>query len=90
MQSASAVITPAEPPYRFKGKVIVLVGKPTFSSAMMFATLVKDNKMAPLAGEIPEHAHPTKFGRSIPSTCRTRGWSYDLGLRNGYAPGRDP
>lgn len=45
----------------FKGKVIVVIGPETFSSAIMFATLVQDNSMAPLAGEAPVNGHPSHF-----------------------------
>lgn len=49
-------------PYRFKGKVIVIIGNGTFSSAIMFATIIKDNHIAELAGEIPVNGHPNHFG----------------------------
>lgn len=48
--------------HRFKGKVYVLVGNGTFSSAMMFATIIKDNHIATLAGQMPKDGHPTHFG----------------------------
>ncbi|MDO3624789.1 S41 family peptidase [Mucilaginibacter sp. BT774] len=49
-------------PYRFKGKVFVVVGNGTFSSAIMFATMIKDNHIATLAGQIPANGHPNHFG----------------------------
>ena len=49
-------------PARFKGKVYVLIGNGTFSSAMMFATVIKDNKIAELIGETPKNGHPSHFG----------------------------
>ncbi|MCC8424797.1 S41 family peptidase [Mucilaginibacter sp. UR6-11] len=53
---------PANDPDRFKGKVYVIVGNGTFSSAMMFATVIKDNHIATLAGQIPAEGHPNHFG----------------------------
>jgi hypothetical protein len=59
---SSDTVDAASNPYRFKGKVFVVVGRGTFSSAMMFATIVKDNHIAELAGEIPANGHPNHFG----------------------------
>ncbi len=47
---------------RFKGKVFVLIGNATFSSAIMFATIIKDNAIAPLVGQTPGNGHPSHFG----------------------------
>lgn len=49
-------------PERFKGKVFLIVGNGTFSSAIMFATTVKDNHIAQLAGQIPSNGHPNHYG----------------------------
>lgn len=49
-------------PYRFKGKVFVVVGNGTFSSAIMFATVIKDNHIATLIGQMPQDGHPNHFG----------------------------
>jgi len=57
-----ATVTPTEVPYPFKGKVVVLVGQHTFSSAIQFATLVKDNQLALIAGQAPVNGHPNHFG----------------------------
>ncbi|MET0464246.1 MAG: S41 family peptidase [Chitinophagaceae bacterium] len=46
----------------FKGKVYIMIGSGTFSSAIMFATMIKDSKLAPLIGEEPLEGHPTHFG----------------------------
>ena len=59
---SSDTVDAAANPHRFKGKVFVVVGNGTFSSAIMFATLVKDNHIATLAGEIPANGHPNHFG----------------------------
>lgn len=53
---------PQDLPNRFKGKVYVLVGNGTFSSAMMFATTIKDNHIAELIGSTPKNGHPSHFG----------------------------
>ncbi|WP_176885104.1 S41 family peptidase [Dyadobacter soli] len=58
----SGTVVPAKVSDPFEGKVIVIIGPATFSSAIMFATLVQDNAMARLAGESPENGHPTHFG----------------------------
>ncbi len=50
---------------RFKGKTYIVVGENTFSSAMMFAVIVSDNKLATLVGEIPTKGHPNHFGEVI-------------------------
>jgi C-terminal processing protease CtpA/Prc len=59
---SSDTVDAAVNPHRFKGKVFVVIGNGTFSSAIMFATLVKDNHIATLAGEIPANGHPNHFG----------------------------
>jgi C-terminal processing protease CtpA/Prc len=63
---------PTANPVRFKGKVYVLVGDGTFSSAIMFATVIKDNHIAPLIGKTPADGHPNHFGElyttNLPNT----------------------
>jgi hypothetical protein len=74
----SDTIRPRAGKRRFKGKVYVLIGAGTFSSAMMFATIIKDNKIAPLIGQTPD-GHPSHFGEMYYTTVpHTR-----LGLRLG-------
>jgi hypothetical protein len=46
----------------FPGKVYIMIGSGTFSSAIMFATIIKDSKLATLIGEEPSEGHPTHFG----------------------------
>jgi len=57
---------------KFKGPVYVVIGDGTFSSAIMFATLVSDNNMATLIGQTPRDGHPTHFGElystALPNT----------------------
>lgn len=55
-------ITPSSSTTKFKGKVFVVVGNGTFSSAIMFATIIKDNHIATLVGQTPKMGHPTHFG----------------------------
>jgi C-terminal processing protease CtpA/Prc len=52
----------ANNPDRYKGKVYVMVGNGTFSSAIMFATVIKDNHIATLIGQVPQNGHPNHFG----------------------------
>ncbi|HTK19523.1 MAG TPA: S41 family peptidase [Mucilaginibacter sp.] len=59
---SSDTVDAAPNTHRFKGKVFVIVGNGTFSSAIMFATLIKDNHIATLAGKIPANGHPNHFG----------------------------
>mgnify|MGYP003620177362 FL=1 len=50
---------------RFKGKVYVIIGDKTYSSGIIFSTLVSDNKIATLIGETLTNAHPNHFGELI-------------------------
>jgi hypothetical protein len=50
---------------RFKGKVYVIIGDNTYSSGIIFSTLVSDNKIATLIGETLTNAHPNHFGELI-------------------------
>lgn len=56
------IIKPADIKNKYNGKVFILVGDGTFSSAIMFATTIKDNAMATLIGKSPKNGHPTHFG----------------------------
>ncbi len=60
----AAVVTPKPWDNRFRGQVYILIGEETFSSAIQFATIVKDNGIAPLVGETPRNGHPAHFGES--------------------------
>jgi len=60
-----SIVSPSENPNRFTGPVYVVAGKNTFSSAMMFAVTVLDNKLATVIGEVPEWGHPNHFGEVI-------------------------
>ncbi|MDR2238572.1 MAG: hypothetical protein LBE92_20780 [Chryseobacterium sp.] len=61
----SHTVKPSKNLLRFNGKTYVVVGKNTFSSAMMFGATVLDNKLAEVVGEIPEKGHPNHFGELI-------------------------
>jgi C-terminal processing protease CtpA/Prc len=63
----AALVQPPHFKNTFKGKVYILAGPSTFSSAIMFATIIKDNQIATIAGEIPTDGHPTHFGEMYSS-----------------------
>ncbi|WP_143307670.1 S41 family peptidase [Chitinophaga vietnamensis] len=71
---------------RFNGKVIVLTGPKTFSSAIMFATLVKDNGIAQLAGQSPENGHPTHFGENYGVELPYTGIQLKFGVKEWIRP----
>lgn len=58
----SETIEPVKKNNLFTGSVYVLVGRGTFSSAIQFATVVKDNSIAKIIGQEPENGHPNHFG----------------------------
>ncbi|MCR8557521.1 hypothetical protein KXD93_07705 [Mucilaginibacter sp. BJC16-A38] len=60
--SSDTTFPPEHNDKRFKGKVFIIVGNGTFSSAMMMATWIKDNHLAIIAGETPMIGHPNGFG----------------------------
>ena len=60
--SSDTTFPPEHNDKRFKGKVFIIVGNGTFSSAMMMATWIKDNHLATIAGETPRIGHPNGFG----------------------------
>ena len=83
---SSRTVIPAEPTYRFTGKTIVLIGPQTFSSAIMFATLVQDNRIAPLAGESPAEGHPTHFGEMYSTVLPHTGLELRFGVKEWVRP----
>jgi len=60
--SSDTTFPPDHNEKRFKGKVFIIVGNGTFSSAMMMATWIKDNHLAVIVGETPRIGHPNGFG----------------------------
>jgi Peptidase family S41 len=65
LQFSSQKRRPVQRPNGFSGTTYIIVGPGTFSSAMMFATVIKDNGIAKLAGEEPKQGHPNHFGELI-------------------------
>jgi C-terminal processing protease CtpA/Prc len=80
-------ITPdAVNPNRFTGKVYVMIGNGTFSSAMMFATIIKDDHIATLIGQTPENGHPDHFGEVYNATLPNSKISIRFGVKEWIRP----
>ena len=77
---------PEKNPYQFKGKTYIVVGKNTFSSAMMFAVTVLDNKLAKVVGEIPDRGHPNHFGELIKFTTPNTNLDFLFGVKEWIRP----
>jgi C-terminal processing protease CtpA/Prc len=58
----SQQVEPLQLANAFKGKTYIVIGGATFSSAMTFATEIKDNHIAQLIGQTPLNGHPDGFG----------------------------
>jgi hypothetical protein len=58
----SGQVTPGHVPNPFSGTTVIVTGPATFSSAMTFATLIRDNHIAKLIGQTPVNGHPNGFG----------------------------
>ena len=82
----SQTITPEKNPHQFKGKTYVVVGKNTFSSAMMFAVTILDNKLAKVVGEIPDKGHPNHFGELIKFTTPNTNLDFLFGVKEWIRP----
>lgn len=82
----SGLIVPSKVRNPFEGKVIVIIGPETFSSAIMFATLVQDNDMAKLAGEPPVNGHPTHFGEMYSTTLPNSRLELRFGVKEWVRP----
>lgn len=69
---------------RFTGKIIVLIGPDTFSSATDFATVIKDHNLGMIVGT-PTGGFPSSYGDcfpfSLPNTCLQCGVSHKFFLR---------
>jgi hypothetical protein len=78
---------------KFKGKIILLIGQNTFSSASMYATILSDNKQATLIGE-PIGQKPTSFGDllifTLPETNIRATVSHKIFLRPDSSKDSDP
>ncbi len=82
----SRTITPKNNPYRFNGKTYLVVGKKTFSSAIMFAAEVLDNKLATVIGETPSKAHPNHFGELIMFKTPNTKLNFRFGVKHWIRP----
>ncbi|GEJ38193.1 hypothetical protein FPKKA176_contig00010-0001 [Flavobacterium psychrophilum] len=71
---------------RFNGKTYVLVGENTFSSAMMFAVMVLDNKLATVIGKTPSKGHPNHFGELIGFTTPNTDLYFRFGVKEWIRP----
>lgn len=83
---SSELRNPAENPLLFKGKTYVIVGQNTFSSAMMFAVIVLDNKLATVVGEVPDRGHPNHFGELIKFTTPNTNLDFYFGVKEWIRP----
>ncbi|MEI6409693.1 MAG: S41 family peptidase [Bacteroidota bacterium] len=71
---------------RFYQKVYVVVGQGTFSSAIMFATMVKDNHIATLVGQTPTNGHPNHFGELYSANTPNTGLNIQFGVKEWIRP----
>jgi hypothetical protein len=83
---SSMVNPPRDIQDRFTGKVYVLVGNGTFSSAIQFATVIKDNHIATLIGETPQEGHPNHFGELYSVELPHSGLSVRFGVKEWIRP----
>ena len=79
-------VNPSDIAFRFSGKVIIVVGKTTFSSAMLFATEIKDNQIAKIIGQTPENGHPSGFGELYDTTLPNTKISLRFGVKEWIRP----
>lgn len=86
LTSFSKTNKPQDNPVRFRGEVWLAVGKKTFSSAMIFATVVKDNQLARLIGEQPEQGHPNHFGEMVFLQTPALGVEFGFGVKRFIRP----
>ncbi|MGA0559879.1 S41 family peptidase [Larkinella sp. VNQ87] len=86
----SGTVIPGQVSSPFDGEVVVIIGPGTFSSAILFATLVQDNKIALLAGESPVNGHPTHFGEMYSTILPNSQLELRFGVKEWVRPaGRD-
>ncbi|WDF54982.1 S41 family peptidase [Mucilaginibacter sp. KACC 22063] len=87
IHSNSEKITPdVHNPYRFNGKVYIVIGDGTFSSAIMFATTIKDNHIATLVGKIPDSGHPDHFGEMYNNVLPNTKLPFRFGVKEWIRP----
>lgn len=74
-----------KPPFKFKGQVYLLIGKSTFSSALMLAYTMSDNDIAITIGE-PTSGKPTHYGDIISFTLPHTGAVVQVSHSKFYRP----
>lgn len=77
---------PSKNKRRFYQKVYVVVGAGTFSSAIMFATIIKDNHIATLVGQTPTNGHPSHFGELYSANTPNTGLNVQFGVKEWIRP----
>lgn len=83
---SSKMVQPRMKTKPFRGKLWVAVGDRTFSSVIIFATLIKDNKLACLIGETPREGHPNHFGEMIILKTPKTGLNFGFGVKQFIRP----
>jgi len=83
---AEQITPPADNPDRFSGKVYVIIGDGTFSSAMMFATIIKDDHIATLIGQTPQNGHPDHFGELYNAELPNTKLKFRFGVKEWIRP----
>ncbi len=63
-----------------------MVGAATFSSAMLFATIIKDNHIATIIGQTPENGHPNGFGELYNTTLPNTKIDLRFGVKEWIRP----
>ncbi len=83
---ADTIRPPLNNPNRFNGKIYIIVGDGTFSSAMMFATIIKDNHIAALIGQTPQSGRPNHFGELYNAELPNTKLKYRFGVKEWIRP----
>ncbi|MCW4468198.1 S41 family peptidase [Flavobacterium sp. MFBS3-15] len=86
MEMPQEKIIPKKKANRFKGITYIVVGKHTFSSAIMFAAIVQDNKLAKLVGETPRKGHPNHFGELVVFSTPNTQLNFAFGVKEWIRP----
>jgi hypothetical protein len=73
-------------PNRFNGRAYIIIGNGTFSSAMMFGTIIKDNHIATLIGQTPQNGHPDHFGELYNSELPNTKLQFRFGVKEWIRP----
>lgn len=87
LHQESGMISPSPDIHdRFNGKVYIVIGNGTFSSAIQFATVIKDNHIATLVGETPQEGHPNHFGEQYSVNLPHSGIAVRFGVKEWIRP----